>query len=155
MTDGFSWVVLPTWRGRYPLRYLLVPAVVLVLAGLLPVVFSSDSPRWMGAARWVVFGMFVGAAVGLVVSGRREVVVTAGRFQRHRVLQDVTSNQILSLETRQRWWGRHVRVVPIGSRPVAIPIVSWSFWPEPDFDEQLRGLRLALGMPADPPPDVG
>jgi len=154
VTDGFAWAVLPTWKGRYPRRYLWATAIVLVAAGLVPAIFSSESISWMRPARWVLFGMWVGIAAAILVIGRREVVVTAGVFHASGGLDGVTSSQVLGVVPVVNWWGRRVRIETIGRKPSPVPIVSWRIWPEPAFDDQVSGLRLALGMPADPVSDV-
>jgi hypothetical protein len=155
VADGFAWAVLPTWKGRYPWKYVLATAVLILLVGLLPALVGGDSFSWVGPARWAVFGISAGVAVTLVIQGRRELVVTAGVFHGYPSLEDVTSNQVLGVEVLQHWWGSNVHVVVVGGASMPLPVMTWRFWPDAGFDDQVRGLRLALGMSPDPLPDVG
>jgi hypothetical protein len=127
----------------------------MLLIGLVPALVGKSSFSWVGPARWAVFGVAVGVAFAVVVLGRRELVVTAGTFHGYPALDEVTSNQILGIDLVQHWWGRNVHLTVIGGHSTPVPIMSWRIWPDADFEEQMRGLRLALGMPADPPPDIG
>jgi hypothetical protein len=148
----FSWAVLPTWRARYPRRY--VAAAAVLIAVLLLAAGGAVGREWRSALVGVALGVVVGLVVGW---GRSAVEVVAGRFESKGLarLRGLTSNQVLGVEVLNGWWGAQASVLPIQGRDIRLPVVSWRIWPNRDFEDQVRGLRLALGMPADPPGEPG
>jgi hypothetical protein len=143
----FSWAVLPTWRARYPYRYAIVLTLALVIV-LTPLALLMPSAALRGA----VVGAIAGGAVVFLLWPLAVASVTGGVFRTPRALRGVGSNQVLSVETRDGRWARTLVVQPVGVDVVRISqVVSWRIWPDRQFDDTVRGLRLALGMPADPP----
>jgi hypothetical protein len=145
-TPSFSWAVLPTWRARYPYRYavLLVVALAVVLT---PLAFVMSATALRGA----MFGALVGGAVVLLLWPLAAASVTGGVFRSPRALRGLRSNQVLGVATHDGRWARTLTIQPVGTGPVRIPqVVSWRIWPDRHFDDTVQGLRLALGMPAEP-----
>jgi hypothetical protein len=144
---NFAWAVLPTWRARYPFRYsvLLTIALAVVLA---PVAALMSAPALRGA----MLGAIVGGAVVLLLWPLAAASVVGGVFRTPRSLNGLASNQVLAVETHEGRWARTVTVQPVGvGGLVRIPqVVSWKVLPDRRFDETVRGLRLALGMPPEP-----
>jgi hypothetical protein len=150
MTDmpTFAWAVLPNWRARYPFRYSIVLTLALAIV-LAPIAAFMTEPVLRGA----MYGAIVGGAVVLLLWPLAAASVVGGVFRSPRSLSGLASNQVLGVETHEGRWATTVMVQPVGVGLVRIPqVVSWRIWPDRDFDETVRGLRLALGMPPDPVP---
>ena len=143
---NFSWAVLPTWRARYPFRYAVLLTIALAVV-LTPIAALMSAPALRGA----MLGAIVGGAVVLLLWPLAAASVVGGVFRTPRSLSGLASNQVLAVETHEGRWARTVTVQPVGVGLVRIPqVVSWKIWPDREFDETVRGLRLALGMPPDP-----
>jgi hypothetical protein len=100
-----------------------------------------------------MYGAIVGVALVLLLWPLAAASVVGGVFRTPRSLSGLTSNQVLGVETHEGRWAKTVMVQPVGVGLVRIPqVVSWRIWPDREFDETVRGLRLALGMPPEPVP---
>jgi hypothetical protein len=143
---NFSWAVLPTWRARYPFRYSVALSIALAIV-LAPIAALMTAPALRGA----MLGAIIGGAAVLLLWPLAAASVVGGVFRTPRALSGLASNQVLGVETHEGRWARTVTVQPVGIGLVRIPqVVSWRIWPDRDFDETVRGLRLALGMPPEP-----